>query len=174
MLCGVPLFHYKCFCAVSPPSPKFCAFATLGSALDSKQSRISVLGPSLIFNIAQLISPSVALPAELVLIFSRNKDKSTSASASCCKMHLSWNTRKIAVWKICTFLKLQTSSNTDFHIFLVFLKIWAEPNSRSSRSGALNQALKKGRGYLPEVDRQMRNYLQEIPQKITPLGACTY
>ena len=116
--------------------------------------------------LAQLVSSSVALPAELVLIFSRNKDKSTSASASCCKMHLSWNTRKIAVWKICTFLKLQTSSNTDFHIFLVFLKIWAEPNSRSSRSGALNQALKKGRGYLPEIIRQIRTYLPEVLQQI--------
>ena len=145
-------------CAVSPPPLVLkhlrilCGVSTLVWIFDHRSSVVIL---------AQLISPSVALPAELVLIFSRNKDKSTSASASCCKMHLSWNTRKIAVWKICTFLKLQTSSNTDFHIFLVFLKIWAEPNSRSSRSGALNQALKKGRGYLPEVLRQISSYLQE-------------
>ena len=76
-------------CVVSPPSSipfsvQFShLFATFGSVLDSKQSWESgkfqlarwsnrsffcvLLGPSWIINLAQLVSPSVALPAELVI-----------------------------------------------------------------------------------------------------------
>ena len=75
-MCGVPPIQYMFFLCGVPP------FATLGSVLDSKQSWKSgkfqlvrwshrlffyvLLSPSWIINLYQLVSPSVALPAELV------------------------------------------------------------------------------------------------------------
>ena len=63
-----PPSQFMFFCAMSPPM-KFGAFSTLGSVLDCKQSGESGKFQlvSSIVSLAQLVSPSVALLAELVI-----------------------------------------------------------------------------------------------------------
>merc|ERR1711875_66629 len=83
-MCGVPPFHYKFFCAVSPPCnsvplPHLTLSWILSKVKNLASSSLQdeaidwlffteLLGPSLIINLAQLVSPSVALPAELVVV----------------------------------------------------------------------------------------------------------
>ena len=81
-MCGVPPFEYKFFCAVSPPCNSVPLAHLALSWILSKVKNLArsslqdeaidwlffteLLGPSLIIISAQLVSPRVALPAELV------------------------------------------------------------------------------------------------------------
>ena len=64
-MCGVSPFQYICFLCCVPPH-----FATLGSVLDSKQSsesgKFQLVSSSV--SLSQLVSPSVALTAELAIV----------------------------------------------------------------------------------------------------------
>ena len=53
-----PVDVFSVHCTVSLPHPNYCAFVTFVSILDYKQ----------IINLDELVSPSVALLAELVLM----------------------------------------------------------------------------------------------------------
>ena len=77
-MCGVPPSSISVFCAEHPPSPLLhLALSWILSKVENLSSsslkdeatdyNFSVLlGPSLIINLAQLVSPSVTLPVELV------------------------------------------------------------------------------------------------------------
>ena len=86
-MCGVPPFQYKFFCAVSPPCnsvplPHLALSWILSKVENLASSSLQdeatncffteLLGPSLIINLAQLVSPSVALPAELVFMIANS------------------------------------------------------------------------------------------------------
>ena len=77
-MCGIPPFQYTFFCAVFPLLCHIWFCLGFQQSWESGKFQLArwsnrmffcvLLGPSWIINLAQLVSPSVALPAELVII----------------------------------------------------------------------------------------------------------
>ena len=78
-MCGIPPFQYTLFLCCFPTSLPHLVLSWIPSKVENLESSSlqdeatdcfffsELQGPSLIINLAQLVSPSVALPAELVI-----------------------------------------------------------------------------------------------------------